>query len=171
MSDVTKIQNPSITPKDFTIQDNKIIAISGIPVSGAGGTTSDYVYYPSYDDTTGDIIFTLGTTQGQPGPFGPYPISGAQGEQGVSGYTPEFRINSAKEDHWEWRYTEGGEWHDLGIAASGIEGPRGPQGVPGLDGKSVSASVNPIDGGLGYKITLKDGTSTTDFILYSSKIT
>ena len=81
MSDVTKIQNPSITPKDFTIQDNKIIAISGIPVSGAGGTTSDYVYYPSYDDTTGDIIFTLGTTQGQPGPFGPYHISGAQGEQ------------------------------------------------------------------------------------------
>jgi len=170
MSDVTKIQNPSITPKDFTIQDNKIIAISGIPVSGAGGTTSDYVYYPSFDETNGNITFTLGTTQSHPDPYGPYHISGAQGEPGVSGYTPEFRINSDKEDHWEWKYTEDDDWHDLGIAASGIEGPRGPQGVPGQNGKSVSASVNPVEGGVGYKITLKDDTSTSEFKLYSPTV-
>ena len=170
MSDATKIQNPSITPKDFTIQDNKIIAISGIPVSGAGGTTSDYVYYPSYDETNGNITFTLGTIQGHPVLFGPYHISGAPGEQGASGYTPEFRINSDNKDHWEWKYTEDSKWHDLGIAASGIEGPRGPQGVPGQNGKSVSASVDAIEGGLGYLITLRDGTSTKSFRLYSPTV-
>lgn len=179
MSDVTKIQNPSITPKDFTIQDNKIIAISGIPVSGAGGTTSDYVYYPSFDETNGNITFTLGTTQSHPEPYGPYHISGTQGEQGASGYTPEFRINSDKEDHWEWRYTEGGEWHDLGIAASGIEGPRGPQGVPGLDGKSLTASVDPYSQtdpttqrtDYGYTVTIADETGSKYFNLYSPTVT
>ena len=179
MSDVTKIQNPSITPKDFTIQDNKIIAISGIPVSGAGGTTSDYVYYPSFDETNGNITFTLGTTQSQPGPFGPYHISGAQGEQGASGYTPEFRINPDNKDHWEWRYTENDDWHDLGIAASGIEGPRGPQGVPGLNGKSLTATVDPYSNedptthriDYGYTVTIADEIGSKFFNLYSPTVT
>lgn len=156
------INNPSLLPDDLPslldiqLSGNNIIAISGHPVAGSGGgTQSDFVYYPVFDDTTGNVEFHLGTTASNPQPAGGWHISGAtgpqgiQGEQGIQGIpgvdgkNPVFEIDS-NNAHWKWKYAEATSgWTDLGIAASGSVGPKGEDGDDGTDGISPKVQINP----------------------------
>lgn len=136
------INNPSLLPGDLAIElsGNAITAISGHPLIGTGGgTQSDYVYYPDFDETTGNIEFKLGTIDNPPSPIGGWHISGAdgatgpQGEPGDNGKTPTFQINS-ENAHWEWKYTDDVAWTDTHVVASGAVGPKGEPGAKGDTG-------------------------------------
>lgn len=155
------INNPSLLPGDLEIElsGGSIIAISGHPLIGSGGgTQSDYVYYPVFDDTTGNVEFHLGTTASNPQPAGGWHISGAtgpqgiQGEQGIQGIqgipgidgkNPVFEINSS-DAHWRWKYAEATSgWTDLGVVASGAVGPKGQDGTNGVTpGVRINTSTN-----------------------------
>ena len=159
------IKNPSLLPDDLPslldiqLSGNNIIAISGHPVAGSGGgTQSDFVYYPVFDDTTGNVEFHLGTTASNPQPAGGWHISGAtgpqgiQGEQGIQGIqgipgidgkNPVFEINSS-DAHWRWKYAEATSgWTDLGVVASGAVGPKGDNGTNGVTpGIRINTSTN-----------------------------
>ena len=155
------INNPSLLPGDLEIElsGGSIIAISGHPLIGSGGgTQSDYVYYPVFDDTTGNVEFHLGTTASNPQPAGGWHISGAtgpqgiQGEQGIQGIqgipgvdgkNPVFEINSS-DAHWRWKYAEATSgWTDLGVVASGAVGPKGQDGTNGVTpGIRINTSTN-----------------------------
>lgn len=159
------INNPSLLPDDLPslldiqLSGNNIIAISGHPVAGSGGgTESDFVYYPVFDNTTGNVEFHLGTTASNPQPAGGWHISGAtgpqgiQGEQGIQGIqgipgvdgkNPVFEINSS-DAHWRWKYAEATSgWTDLGVVASGAVGPKGQDGTNGVTpGVRINTSTN-----------------------------
>ena len=159
------IKNPSLLPDDLPslldiqLSGNNIIAISGHPVAGSGGgTQSDFVYYPVFDDTTGNVEFHLGTTASNPQPAGGWHISGAtgpqgiQGEQGIQGIqgipgvdgkNPVFEINSS-DAHWRWKYAEATSgWTDLGVVASGAVGPKGQDGTNGVTpGVRINTTTN-----------------------------
>ena len=155
------IKNPSLLPGDLEIElsGGSIIAISGHPLIGSGGgTQSDYVYYPVFDDTTGNVEFHLGTTANNPQPAGGWHISGAtgpqgiQGEQGIQGIqgipgvdgkNPVFEINSS-DAHWRWKYAEATSgWTDLGVVASGAVGPKGQDGTNGVTpGVRINTTTN-----------------------------
>ncbi len=159
------INNPSLLPSDlsFELSGNTITAISGHPIAGSGGgTQSDYVYYPDFDETTGNIEFKLGTIYNPPSPIGGWHISGAdgargpQGDPGDDGKTPTFQINS-ENAHWEWKYTDDVAWTDTHVVASGAVGP---QGDPGDDGISPTVSTSVIDGGNRVTFTYGAGSST-----------
>ena len=144
---------------DIQLSGNNIIAISGHPVAGSGGgTQSDFVYYPVFDDTTGNVEFHLGTTASNPQPAGGWHISGAtgpqgiQGEQGIQGIqgipgvdgkNPVFEINSS-DAHWRWKYAEATSgWTDLGVVASGAVGPKGQDGTNGVTpGVRINTTTN-----------------------------
>lgn len=173
------INNPSLLPDDLPslldiqLSGNNIIAISGHPVAGSGGgTQSDFVYYPVFDDTTGNVEFHLGTTASNPQPAGGWHISGAtgpqgiQGEQGIQGIpgvdgkNPVFEIDS-NNAHWKWKYAEATSgWTDLGIAASGSVGPKGEDGDDGTDGISPTVSTSVIPSGNRVTFTYGEGSST-----------
>lgn len=155
------INNPSLLPGDLEIElsGGSIIAISGHPLIGSGGgTQSDYVYYPDFDDTTGNIEFKLGTIYNPPSPIGGWHISGAtgpqgiQGEQGIQGIqgipgvdgkNPVFEIDS-NNAHWKWKYAEATSgWTDLGVVASGAVGPKGQDGTNGVTpGVRINTTTN-----------------------------
>lgn len=152
------IKNPSLLPGDLEIElsGGSIIAISGHPLIGSGGETqSDYVYYPVFDDTTGNVEFHLGTTKNNPQPSGGWHISGAtgpqgiQGEQGIQGIpgvdgkNPVFEIDSSNA-HWRWKYAEATSgWTDLGVVASGTVGPKGQDGTNGVTpGVRIDTNTN-----------------------------
>ena len=162
------INNPSLLPGDLAIElsGNAITAISGHPLIGTGGgTQSDYVYYPDFDETTGNIEFKLGTIDYPPSPIGGWHISGAdgatgpQGEPGNNGKTPTFQINS-ENAHWEWKYTDDVAWIDTHVVASGAVGPKGEKGDKGDDGISPTVSTSVIDGGNRVTFTYGAGSST-----------
>lgn len=155
------IENPSLLPGDlaFELSGNTITAISGHPIAGSGGgTQSDYVYYPDFDETTGNIEFKLGTIDYPPSPIGGWHISGAdgargpQGEPGDNGKTPTFQINP-KNAHWEWKYTDAVTWIDTQVVASGAVGPKGQDGTNGTNGTNGKDGKDGTDG--------KDGVSPT----------
>ena len=149
------IKNPSLLPGDLEIElsGGSIIAISGHPLIGSGGETqSDYVYYPVFDDTTGNVEFHLGTTKNNPQPAGGWHISGATGPQGIQGVqgipgvdgkNPVFEIDSSNA-HWRWKYAEATSgWTDLGVVASGTVGPKGQDGTNGVTpGVRINANTN-----------------------------
>lgn len=145
------INNPSLLPSDlaFELSGNTITAISGHPIAGSdGGTQSDYVYYPDFDETTGNIEFKLGTIDNPPSPIGGWHISGAdgargpQGEPGNNGKTPTFQINP-KNAHWEWKYTDAADWTDTQVVASGAVGPKGQDGTNGVTpGVRIDTNTN-----------------------------
>lgn len=159
------INNPSLLPSDlaFELSGNTITAISGHPIAGSGGgTQSNYVYYPDFDETTGNIEFKLGTIYDPPSPIGGWHISGAdgatgpQGEPGVNGKTPTFQINS-ENAHWEWKYTDDEYWTDTHVVASGAVGPKGDKGD---DGISPTVSTSAIEGGSRVTFTYGEESST-----------
>lgn len=170
------IQNPSITSGDFSFSGDAITAIAGHPVAGVGGggTQSDYVYVPSFDDQTGDITFTLGTTASEG--KGPWHISGAQGPQGpsgtngkdgkdgkdgtngVDGISPTFTITP----------TAGGTHVTISGAQgeAGFDVLSGAKGADGTAGFSPTIALTPVtgeshnNGGTQVEITYKNGEST-----------
>lgn len=131
------INNPSLLPSDlaFELSGNTITAISGHPVAGSGGgTVSDLVYYPVFDNSNGNVTFHLGTSAHGPEPGGAWHISGADGVDGIS---PKVRINS--DNIWEVSEDGGETWASTGVEATGPQGEqgiRGIQGIPGVDGKN-----------------------------------
>lgn len=152
------IKNPSITSGDFSFSGDAITAIVGHPIAGAGGggTQSDYVYVPSFDDQTGDITFTLGTTASEG--KGPWHISGAQGPQGPSGtngkdgkdgtngengISPTFTIApTAGGTHVTISGAQGEESFDVLSGAKGADGQNGQNGAPGADGISPTFTTS-----------------------------
>lgn len=158
------IQNPSITSGDFSFSGDAITAIAGHPVAGVGGggTQSDYVYIPSFDDQTGNITFTLGTTASEG--KGPWHISGAQGPQGPSGtngndgkdgkdgtngkdgangISPTFTITpTAGGTHVTISGAQGEESFDVLSGAKGADGQNGQNGAPGADGISPTFTTS-----------------------------
>ena len=132
------INNPSLLPGDLEIElsGGSIIAISGHPLIGSGGgTQSDYVYYPVFDNTTGNVEFHLGTTASNPQPAGGWHISGADGIDGIS---PKVQINS-QTNEWEVSEDGGTTWTSTYVKATGPQGERGiqgEQGIQGVDGKN-----------------------------------
>lgn len=169
------IQNPSITSGNFTIDDGKIVAIAGLPLAGSGGgTQSDFVYVPSFDNETGDITFNLGVTgtegkgpwhiSGTPGPKGE---DGAQGEPGEDA-CPITATSAELADgvHVTISYTSGGNPLTEFDILNGYDGYSGKDGKDGNDGYSpqvTTASVNNDathnNGGTEISITYKDDDS------------
>ena len=159
------IKNPSLLPGDLDIElsGNAITAISGHPLIGTGGgTQSNYVYYPDFDETTGNIEFKLGTIDDPTPPIGGWHISGAdgargpQGDPGDNGKTPTFQIDP-ENAHWEWKYTDDEYWTDTHVVASGAVGPKGDEGD---DGISPTVSTSAIEGGSRVTFTYGEESST-----------
>ena len=155
------IQNPSITSGSFTIDDGKIVAIAGMPLAGSGGgTQSDFVYVPSFNDETGDISFILGIT-GTEGK-GPWHISGTPGPKGEDGAQGEpgndacpITATSAEVDdgvHVTISYTSGGN----ALTEFDIL-----DGYDGNDGKTPEFSANPVNAHLLWKYS--GDSNWTDF--------
>lgn len=155
------IQNPSITSGSFTIDDGKIVAIAGMPLAGSGGgTQSDFVYVPSFNDETGDISFILGVT-GTEGK-GPWHISGTPGPKGEDGAQGEpgndacpITATSAEVDdgvHVTISYTSGGN----ALTEFDIL-----DGYDGNDGKTPEFSANPVNAHLLWKYS--GDSNWTDF--------
>lgn len=132
------INNPSLLPGDlaFELSGNTITAISGHPIAGSGGgTVSDLVYYPVFDNSNGNVTFHLGTSAHGPEPGGAWHISGADGVDGIS---PKVQINP-ETNEWEVSEDGGETWDSTGVEATGPQGKQGIQGIqgiPGVDGKN-----------------------------------
>ncbi len=141
------INNPSLLPSDlaFELSGNTITAISGHPIAGSGGgTVSDLVYYPVFDNSNGNVTFHLGTSAHGPEPGGAWHISGADGVDGIS---PKVQINT-KTNEWEVSEDGGTTWASTGVEATGPQGERGiqgKQGIPGIDGKNPVFEINSSD--------------------------
>jgi len=90
--------------------------------------------------------------------------SGDKGTDGTNGKRPVIRVNS-ENAHWEWKYYEDTTpYIDLGVVASGEQGPQGKDGYS-IDLQSISAGQG------GNLITLQWGDptdlSTSSFFLPS----
>jgi len=92
--------------------------------------------------------------------------SGDKGTDGTNGKRPVIRVNS-ENAHWEWKYYEDTTpYIDLGVVASGEQGPQGKDGYS-IDLQSISAGQG------GNLITLQWGNptdlSTSSFFLPSGE--
>jgi hypothetical protein len=128
------IKNPSLLPSDlaFELSGNTITAISGHPIAGSGGgTVSDLVYYPVFDNSNGNVTFHLGTSAHGPEPGGAWHISGADGVDGIS---PKVQINP-ETNIWEVSEDGGETWDSTGVVATGPQGVKGDQGIQGPQGE------------------------------------
>jgi len=152
------IQNPSITSGDFSFSGDAITAIAGHPVAGVGGggTQSDYVYVPSFNDQTGDITFTLGIT-GSEGK-GPWHISGAQGPAGENGKS----LSAEYEEDSVNRQTQVKIGQINGSEQTSFYLPWGVDGVNGTNGTSLSAKTPTITGGHRVEIWEKGAAQYDD---------
>ena len=152
------IQNPSITSGDFSFSGDAITAIAGHPVAGVGGggTQSDYVYVPSFNDQTGDITFTLGVT-GSEGK-GPWHISGAQGPAGENGKS----LSAEYEEDSVNRQTQVKIGQIDGSVQTTFNLPWGVNGTNGANGTSLSAKTSTITGGHRVEIWEKGASQYDD---------
>lgn len=127
------INNPSLLPGDlaFELSGNTITAISGHPIAGSGGgTVSDLVYYPVFDNSSGNVTFHLGPSAHGPEPGGAWHISGADGADGIS---PKVQINP-NTNMWEVSEDGGTTWESTGVEATGPQGTKGDKGDKGDTG-------------------------------------
>lgn len=152
------IQNPSITSGDFSFSGDAITAIAGHPVAGigGGGTQSDYVYVPSFNNQTGDITFTLGVT-GSEGK-GPWHISGAQGPAGENGKS----LSAEYEEDSVNRQTQVKIGQIDGSVQTTFNLPWGVNGTNGANGTSLSAKTSTITGGHRVEIWEKGASQYDD---------
>ena len=159
------INNPSLLPGDLEIElsGGSIIAISGHPLIGSGGgTQSDYVYYPVFDDTTGNVEFHLGTTASNPQPAGGWHISGAtgpagkDGTDGKDGVSPTVSTSSIPGgNRVTFTYGEGvSTYIDVMSGASGASGAAGASGYSPTITLEPATSTSYPNGGT--KITITD---------------
>ena len=115
---------------------------------GGGGTQSDYVFIPVFNEQTGDITFMLSTT-GASG-RGPWHISGAQGPAGVDGQDGtdgkdgkdgySVSLQSVTDEDGGKKVTLAwGETHETSsfVIPSGAKGADGQNGENGENGTSV----------------------------------
>ena len=177
------IKNPSITSGDFSLSGDAIIAIAGHPLAGmgGGGTKSDFVYVPAFDNATGDLTFSLNTTA--IAGYGPWHVSGAtgpQGEagpQGLSGISPTVSITPIEGGN-HVTFTYGTEGLTTGFdVLSGATGPQGDpgeqgepgeQGQPGTDACPITATSTTAVGGTEVTISYTSGGNPlTQFTLLS----
>lgn len=160
--DVT-ILNPSITSGVFAAMlemsagTDVITAISGHPIGGSGGISTEGYWRPSVDDA-GIIswLWSISPTSTVPSTAN---IMGPSGADGEDAPIPEFRINSSNA-HWEWKYTSASDWIDLNIVASGAVGPQGTSGAKGDTGNDatpLTATTATIAGGTQVTISYTSG--------------
>ena len=169
------IKNPSLLPGDLDIElsGNAITAISGHPLIGTGGgTQSDYVYYPDFDETTGNIEFKLGTIDNPPSPIGGWHISGADGARGPQGDPGDDGISPTISTE----PIAGGNrvtfTYDTPSKTEYIDVMSGAPGAPGAEGFSPTVTTSEISPTIqhpqgGTSVTITDSAGAHQFDVWN----